>query len=179
MSPIPAEFKELETFEDWKEKLSALLDEAAKIAELDTGDDAVLDRLLKLNDRLTAFQNWSDPEVDGTDELDRIAKQARQDLLESSINRRIQAIAARSADLEVAGKVLERRSIRDAAEAAAIRAEAVSEALHAVNTAVSSAISLKQSLDPVEDADFARKLEKALDSLQSIRDEIGTLARDG
>jgi len=179
MSPPPVEFRNIKTFADWKTKLRSLLVEAGAVAEMDTtGDEAGHRAVLDLNKRLTAFQLWSDPEIDGTEELDDIANQVRIDLLQDSINRRIQAIAARSATLESLSKSVEVRAAEDNAIAAHMRGEALHAALGAINSAVTAGISLEKSLDTDTDAEFAKKLKKTLNSLQELRNQVETMTRE-
>ena len=170
---IPKEFRSLATLEAWTGKLEELLQEGVAASEADRdGEAGSADRVLAIAGRLTQFQVWSDPAIDGTDALDEIAEGARRDLLDKAAAVRVNAIVSRSADLEALEKKLGRRAEEDRAAAAALRGERLLGALDAVNGSIASGMALAESLRGTDDVKLAKDLAAALETLIELRNRI-------
>lgn len=174
MSPPPAEFKTLKTFEQWRDKLSELLDEADAIA---AQDPAPQGPVLKLNKRFTDFQVWSPPDVEGVEDLDTIAENARLAMLDDAVGDRVRELANTRSVLLTLGKELERRAEQDRQAAASMRLDKLTAALPKVNDAIHAALELKQTIDAAADKDLAATVEKALDGLQRLREAVEDIVR--
>lgn len=169
MSPPPAEFKPLKTFEQWREKLSELLDEADAIGAQDPSPQAAV---LKLNKRLTDFQVWSPPDVPGLEELDDIAENARRAMLDDAVGDRVRELANTRSVLLTLGKDLERRAEQDRQTAAFMRMDKLSAALPKVNEAIHAALELRQVVDDATDEDLLATVDNAIEGLQKLRDIV-------
>jgi hypothetical protein len=174
VSPPPAEFKPLKTFEQWRDKLTELLDDADTIGAQDPSPQA---QVLKLNKRLTDFQVWSPPDTPGLEDLDAIAENARLALLDDAVGDRVRELANTRSVLLMLGKELERREAEDRQAAASMRLDKLTAALPKVNDAIHAALELKQVLDGSTDKDLAVTLENALDDLQQLRETVEEIVR--
>jgi hypothetical protein len=87
------EFASLNSWNDWRAHLDAMLQQAQRIG----ADD--LDACLAMNERFDAFILHSTASDGDVDALDRIAREAGRALLMAHVDERLQSLAARRSDL--------------------------------------------------------------------------------
>jgi|SRR6185295_2804389 len=161
-----SEWDKIKGFEGWSAKLRELLTAAQKIS----GSNDVQERI-DLSQRFTDFIVNSEG-GDDIAQLDEIAKKASVDLLQAGINDRLAAMAARTSDLAVLAKTLESQTGKNEAAASSIRLDKLHNTASALTDAVRSVNELRAVLKEGEDDELIAKLEKLVNSLQSVRTAV-------
>ncbi|HSO07699.1 MAG TPA: hypothetical protein VLW45_10680 [Pelomicrobium sp.] len=151
----------------WRRKLQTLTEEAKALA-LD--DD--LEKRFALVDRLNAFILHSRPNNQSIQALDAIAADTATSLMQATVAERLQALAERGAELALLTKELEGHAAAAAASAQSIRLERARKAVDSMTETVSSLKELKRLLGSSDDAELARGVEQAINTLQRIRNAI-------
>lgn len=170
---IPKDLEGLATLEAWRDKLAELLEAATRAAKEDrAGTAGAAKVILEVADRLTQFQVWSDPALEGTNDLDEIANTARRDLLDGAVTERVNRLASRSADLEVLEKTLERRAAQDQAKASAMRGDRLLSALDSLNRSITDGVALAGSLLGAADDVLKKDLQSTLATMTKLRDKL-------
>jgi hypothetical protein len=161
-----SEWDKIKGFDGWSAKLRELLAESTKIS---ASND--LEERLDLSQRFTDFIVNSDGE-DGVAQLDEIARKAGADLLLAGINERLTSMAARSGELAVLVKSLGAQTEKNEAAASSIRLDKLHKTASALTDAVRSVNELRAVLKAGEDDQLIAKLDKLVDSLQSVRSAV-------
>src|SRR5688572_27393689 len=111
-----SEWDNLKTYEDWKNKLAELMDEARRASQ--ANDDAAL---ISIAPRLRTFVQKSRPNTPEVLALDRIAADAQRALTLQLASDAIARIEARTSALLVLGKTLQQIGARAEADASVLR----------------------------------------------------------
>jgi hypothetical protein len=154
----------LSTFDDWKEKLREILDEGRKASEENDNEDR-----LAICQQLLTFIDKSPASLDGTDGLDDVAieAQAHQKLSEEVVDDALAQIHARTAEIVVLTKSIDRVASKAESAAADLRLELAHSAIDALTGAVRAAESLiKEVRKNGADADFAKSLSDLIKALE-------------
>lgn len=151
----------------WRQKLQALAGEAKTLA---LSDD--LEKRFALCDRLNAFIAHSRPNSKAIQALDEIAADLATSLMQATVEERLQALAERGAELALLTKELEGRAAAAAASAQSIRLERARKAVDSVTETVNSLKELRRLLGSGDDAELARGVEQAINTLQRVRNAI-------
>jgi hypothetical protein len=151
----------------WRKKLHALAEEAKALALVDD-----LEKRFALCDRLNAFIVNSRPNDKTIQALDAIAADTATSLMQATVDERLQGLAERGAELALLTKQLEGHAAAADASAQALRLECARKTVDAVTETVSSLKELKRLLGSGDDAELARGVEQAINTLQRIRNAI-------
>ncbi len=162
----------------WRDNLADLLEQARDVAQ-DTG----LDQRLAVADSLQEFimnnpQSLPDqPETAEFDEMDTIARAAHDGLLLDAITSRVAAIMAQTAELAGLTKKVQGQIAADQQAAKSIQLEKAQKVVSSVTDTVDALKDLKAQLEnqPLTEEgldDLAKKLGKAVQVLQDLRDAV-------
>lgn len=151
----------------WRQKLHALADEARALALTDD-----LEKRFALCDRLNAFIARSRPNNKSIQALDEIAADLATSLMQATVEERLQALAERGAELALLTKELEGRAAAAAASAQSIRLERARKAVDSLTETVNSLKELRRLLGSGDDAELAKGVEQAINTLQRVRNAI-------
>jgi hypothetical protein len=113
-----SESDDIQGFDDWRGKLDELLAEAEAVAR-----DEALEPRLALNERLKQFILRSGPNSPDILALDRLAADARKALMQDTVGRRLEALAASTSELLRLTKQVQTASTANEAAAASLRLE--------------------------------------------------------
>jgi len=157
-----------DSVENWRTKLSALLDQGKTAAA--SGDSAAVRRVSKA---LTQFVIDSPGALgEGILALDEIAQGAVSDFLIEDINRQVDAIAARTAELARLTKQMEAQAAQTAEEANSIRLQRAHAVVETLTKSVGALVDLRVALKEGDDAQLAKRIEEALGIITSVRDAV-------
>jgi hypothetical protein len=163
------EFDGLMGFEQWRDKLLSLLEEAASMKQ-----DASMQARVLMSGRLRSFMVAS-PADEAIDALDPVAAEAARGVLEQGIEARLASLAARTAELKAVTRDLERRADEARRAASALRLEKTTAAVRSVTESIASLRELAGSL-AAADGDLATRVKDAVDALQAARAKLEGLA---
>jgi len=185
---MASEFDNIQDLTGWRNKLDELLAVARTVA---SNDD--IDARLDVSDRLTKFIIKNPPSTPGDptsseyDLMDRVARDASNALLLTTIQERVASIVSRTTELAALRKKIDSRTAANREEAASIRLEKARRVVDATTQAVAAITDLKKELeDAVVDAgagvasssdftELARKLDALISRIQSVRSEVETV----
>jgi hypothetical protein len=162
-----SEWDKIKGFEAWTAKLRELLTAAQKVS---ASND--LQERIDLSQRFTDFVVNSEADDGDVHALDDIAKKASVDLLLAGINERLASMACRSSDLAGLSKALCAQAGKNETAAASIRLDRLHNTASALTDAVRSVNELRAVLKAGEDDQLLGKLDKLVDSLQSVRTAV-------
>jgi adenine-specific DNA methylase len=156
------------SFDDWKTSLRELLDDARKA--VNANDDDAVDAVYG---DLENFIVASDDTIAGVAELDRVARQTMRDLVVDAVQRNVQAIADRTADVAELEKRFAKESAANNSIAAGLRLERVRAVLDASTQTIASLRALAEALPTATDPDAA-KLEKQINDVIAALGKLHT-----
>jgi len=158
-------------YEGWRDKLSELLDEAARAAR-----ESDIDRRFGVSDRLLMFMRKSYPNDESIRALDDIARQAAADLMMTTIEERLAAISQRTGQYLQLTKAFEARAAENEAAAASIRLEHVMNVIDSTTKTIESVRELKESLkDTAGDRKVAAMIDDTIEAIEKLRSRVGKL----
>jgi hypothetical protein len=165
------EFDGIEGIDGWRTKLKSLLDESRQIA---LEDD--LDRRLKMSDRLTTFILESRPNTAEIQDLDKIAHETASALLLGSIEKRLEAITARTGELIRLTKEFGNQAEHNKEMAASIRLENLIVTIHSATETINAAKKFKESLkNTVKEGKIAVLVDETVSAVEKLRSALGKL----
>ncbi len=165
------EFKGIEGIDGWRTKLKSLLDESKQIA---LEDD--LEKRLKMSDRLTAFILESRPNTAEIQDLDKIADDTASALLLDSIEKRLEAITARTGELIRLTKEFGSQAEHNKEMAASIRLKNIIATIHSATETINTAKKFKESLkDTVKEGKIAVLVDETVSAVEKLRSTLGKL----
>src|SRR5262245_61483182 len=150
---MATEFDRIKNLDGWRAKLDELLEIARDAAK---NDD--LDARLAIADRLTQFiiRNppvvMEDPATAEYDDMDRIAREAHDALLLTSIEERVAGIMSRTAELATLRKRVEGRTAANRAAASSIRLEKARHVVDSTTATVAAMMDLKKDIERAADS---------------------------
>ena len=153
--------------DEWTAKLRMVLDDAKKAAQ----DDDLGPRL-EVVDRLTDFIEESFPNDARVHAFDNISAQAATGLLEQTIEKRLQNIAARNVELARLNKTFEAATASAQEEAATLRLGRVRSVLTVLDQGLSAIKDLRDVLKTGTDRELTASLDKALGAIQDVRAQL-------
>ncbi|MHC4105204.1 MAG: hypothetical protein ACYSR9_09705 [Planctomycetota bacterium] len=166
-----SEFNGITGFNGWSAKLKSLLEEARVIAQQND-----LDERLTMSDRLTDFILESRPDTPEIKELDRIANETATALLKQSIEERLMAIIARTAEYKRLTKEFQTQAKHNEADAESIRLKSIIQTVDSATVMIDSAKKLKVSLKKnAGDKNVAALIDETVAAIESLRSRIGML----
>ena len=152
----------LESFSDWSDTLNQLLKQVE--AALKSGDIAQRTAVQRL---LSDFCSHSPDRLAA--QLDVIARQTMDDMLNKAIDEALSSIASRSADLAMHAKVIS--AVAESAErrAASIRLDKAKQVIDSTTSTIVSLTSLRQALgEGVDDKVVVARIDKAVKAIQDL-----------
>jgi hypothetical protein len=158
-----SEFDDIKGFDGWKAKLDELLNAAKQAAG--ANDNAALDAIA---DRLTEFtiESWPDtPEIKA---LDKIAGDTATRLRKQGIEGKLDAIAARSAELARLAKDFDQAATANTQQAADIRLARTREVLDAATSTVTTLTRFRETLKSGDDAALIAQVDQILGALDAL-----------
>lgn len=162
-----SEFDNIEGFEDWKEKLNALLAEAKRAV---VSND--LDKCSDVARRLTRFTVESFPDTPDIKELDRKAAEAAATLGRQSIDGMLAELATHTADVARLAEKFDAAAKANAAEANSIRLKSSRQVIDSVTGTVNAINQFRETLDVREDKKLLDDLKTVVSSLQKLRKAV-------
>jgi hypothetical protein len=163
------EFDGINSLQGWKDKLAEILQQVEAAAK--GNDDDARD---KAGDRLHAFIMNSSPSSPEITALDDIAAQARKDLANETISRRIAAIGERTVELTRLGKQFEAQASANVAQAASIRLDRLHGAVDSLTDSVRALTQLRAVLLDGTDDELVGSLDRVISSVSKLRGTIET-----
>ena len=163
-----SEFDNISGFSGWKAKLDELLTEAKSAAG--ANDESALNAIA---DRLTEFTIESWPDTPDIKALDRIAGETATRIRKEGIEGKLDAIAARSAELVKLAKDFDQAAQANAHAAADIRLTQTREVLDAAATTVTTLKRFRETLKTAGDATTVAEIDGILSSLEALRRRMG------
>jgi len=165
------EFQGIEGIDGWRTKLNSLLDEAKQIA---SGDD--LEPRLKMSERLTDFILESRPNTAEIQKLDKIAEETATALLLDSIEKRLEAITARTGEFIRLTKEFDSQAEQNKEIAESIRLKNIIATVNSATETVNAAMKLKESLkDNVKEGKIAELIDETVAVVEKLRSNLGKL----
>ena len=158
-------------FAEWSQKLAELLKEAGAAAQ-----QTDVTARFALSTRLTEFIINSQPNSPAIRKLDAIADQARQGLLHTIIEERLQAISAQTSELALLTKEFQAQTATNTASAASIRLERARHVVTALTDSVRTLAEFRTILETGRDDELARSLDRIISSIQKLRNEVEQIA---
>jgi hypothetical protein len=152
--------------EAWEAVLNELLAKARSAAS--KGEEGEAERK-EISDLLVEFVRRSRPNDEEILALDEVASKAAIDLLKTTIDGRIEGIAARSTELARLGKQFEILAEKGKADAASIRLERIREVAQGLTATVASLQGLKATLTEGSDEELAAAIERGIKQVQDLR----------
>ena len=165
------EFKGIEGVDGWRTKLKSLLDESKQIA---LEDD--LEKRLKMSDRLTAFILESRPNTAEIQDLDKIADETASALLLNSIEKRLEAITARTGEFIRWAKEFDSQAELNKEISESIRFKNLVATIHSTTETINAAKKFKESLkDTVKEGKIAVLVDETVSAVEKLRSTLGKL----
>ena len=166
-----SKFNGITGLDGWSAKLKLLLEEAKLVAQQDE-----LNERLTMCDRLTDFILESRPDTPEIKELDRIAKETATALLKQSIEERLMAIIARTAEYKRLTKEFETQAMQNQVTAESIRLKSIIQTVESATELINSAKELKDSLkENARDKKVAELIDETVRAIETLRSRIGKL----
>jgi hypothetical protein len=159
-----SEFDGISDFDGWRRKLDALLNEAKAAAG--ANDESALESIA---DRLTEFTIESWPDTAEVKALDKIAGDTATRLRKQGIEGKLDAIAARSAELAKLADDFDQAAGANAAKAAGIRLAQTREVVDSATRTVDTLTRFRDSLKSGNDAALISELDKIVAALDALR----------
>jgi hypothetical protein len=164
-----SEFDGISGFDGWKKKLDELLAEARKAAGANDEKG-----LVAIADRLTEFtiESWPDtPEIKA---LDKIAGETATRLRKQGIEGKLDAIAARSAEVGRLAQGFDQAATANAAKAASIRLTRTREVLDTATSTVDTLKRFRETLKSGDDGALIAEVNQIVESLETLRKSVGS-----
>ena len=136
-----SEFDGITGIDGWGKKLKELLTDAKQIARQND-----IDKQLEMSDRLTDFMHESRPNTPEIKKLDNIAEEAAASILRQSIEERLAAVTARTAEYVRLAKDFESQAQENRDSADSIRLKNITQVVNSATGMIKSAKNLKESL---------------------------------
>jgi hypothetical protein len=165
------EFNGIEGIEGWKTKLKSMLAEAKQISSEDG-----LEPRLKMSERLTEFILESRPNTAEIQKLDRIAEESASALLLDSIEKRLNAITARTGEFIRLTKEFDTQAEQNKEIAESIRLKNIIATVDSATETINAAKKLKESLkDNVKEGKIAELIDETVSAVEKLRSNLGKL----
>ena len=164
-----SEFDGIKGFAGWKAKLDELLNAAKQAAGANDENG-----LKAIADRLTEFtiESWPDtPEIKA---LDKIAGDTATRLRKQGIEGKLDAIAARSAELAQLAKDFDQAAAANTQQAADIRLARTREVLDAATSTVTTLTRFRETLKSGDDAALIVQVDQILGALDALSKQVKT-----
>jgi len=159
-----SEWDEIQGFDDWRGKLDELLSEAETVAR-----DEALEPRLALNERLKQFILRSGPNTPDVMALDKLAADARKALMQDTVGRRLEALAASTGELLRLTKQVQVASTANETAAASLRLEKSHQVVSSLTESVRALGELRAVLKDGADDALVQNLERVMGSIQRLR----------
>ena len=162
-----SEFDNISGFAGWKAKLDELLNAAKQAAGAndESGLNAIADRLTEFT-----IESWPDtPEIKA---LDRIAGDTATRLRKQGIEGKLDAIAARSAELAKLAQGFDQAATANAQQAADIRLARTREVLDAATSTVTTLTRFRETLKSGDDAALIVEVDRILTALDALQKRV-------
>ena len=164
-----SEFDDIKGFGGWRAKLDELLGAARKAAE--ANDETAL---AAIADRLTEFTIASWPDTPEIKALDRVAGDTATRLRKQGIEGKLDAIAARTAELDKLAKDFDQAAKANADKAADIRLARAREVLDTATATVKTLTRFRETLKSGDDAALINEVDKIVGALEALRTRVKT-----
>jgi hypothetical protein len=162
-----SEFDDINGFDGWRKKLDELLGEARSAAE--SNDETAL---LAVADRLTQFTIESWPDTTEIKALDQVAGDTATRLRKQGIEGKLDAIAARTAEVEKLAKDFDQAAQVNTDKADSIRLKRVREVIDTATSAVTTLTRFRDTLKSGDDAALIAEVNTILAGLDSLRKRV-------
>lgn len=162
-----SEWDNIEGLDGWSAKLEELLEEAEQAAQRPD-----LESRLVLNHRFTEFIVKSTPNTPEIVALDAIAEQTRAGLMRSTIEERLEAISARTAELARLTKKFRAQAEVAQASAASIRLERARRVVDSLTESIRALKDFRGMLEAGTEDDLTKSIERVVSSIQKLRSEV-------
>ncbi len=165
-----SEFDGLEGVEEWRAKLMELLDAAEDAAEQEDWPPR-----REASKRLKQFILRSSPNTAEILALDRIATEARTDLLLATIDERLASIANRQAELVRLSKSMAEVTEASLESAASIRLERARRVVDSLTGTIERLREFKSTLEAGTAEDVPANIDALIESIRDLRGRIDDL----
>ena len=165
-------WKNLKGVNAWLPELKTLLAEARAAAEQSTFKPR-----LEVAEFLAGFIQESFPQSEEMDELDAMAERAATDIMLTTVDERLAAIAARTAEYVRLEKHLHAAAERGESAAASIRLKGIQNLIETTTRTILSAKALAASLDDanVDEKKLAALIGKTVAAVEKLRTSVAGL----
>jgi hypothetical protein len=164
-----SEFDDISGFAGWRKKLDDLLAEASKAAG--ANDEA---GLLSIADRLTEFTIASWPDTPEIKALDQIAGDTATRLRKQGIEGKLDAIAARTAEIATLAQDFDQAATTNTATAADIRLTRIKEVVDTATATVTTLTRFRETLKTADDATLIAEVDQIVGALQALSTRVKT-----
>ena len=162
-----SEFDDISGLGGWRGKLDDLLAEARKAAE--ANDEA---KLVTIADRLTEYTLESTPKTREIKALDDIAAATATRLRKQGIEGKIDAIAARTAQLDKLAKSFDSAAQANTDKAADIRLTRAREVLDTATATVETLTRFRETLKTGNDAALIAQVDQIVGALATLQKNV-------
>lgn len=158
----------IKTIDGWQAKLQEILAAAEAASNADN-----FDQIQDARSRLVEFITHSVPDsASEIQEMDEIAKKARKDLVERSIDKRLKSLSDRTSELAKLTKTVTAQAEASAAKAGSIRLERAQNAVTSLTDTVSQLKDFSDTLETGTDEELSKSVSDIIGSIQSLRNKI-------
>lgn len=164
-----SEFDGISGFKGWRSKLDELLDAAKQAAGAndESGLNAIADRLTEFT-----IESWPDtPEIKA---LDKIAGDTATRLRKQGIEGKLDAIAARSAELAQIAQQFDQAAAVNTDKASSIRLKRAREVFDTATATVQTITRFRDALKTDDDAALIAELNTIVAALERLRARVKT-----
>ena len=162
-----SEFDDISGLSGWRGKLDDLLAAARKAAE--ANDEA---GLVSIADRLTEFTLESTPKTPDIKALDDIAADAATRLRKQGIEGKLDAIAARTAQLDKLAQSFDTAAQANTDKAADIRLTRAREVLNTATATVDTLTRFRETLKTGDDAALIAQVDQIVGALATLQKNV-------
>ena len=162
-----SEFQDIKGFPAWRTKLDDLLGEARAAA---AANDEV--ELMAIADRLTEFTIESWPDTPEMKALDRVAGDTATRLRKKGIEGKLDAIAARTAELDRLARSFDAAAQANTDKAADIRLTRAREVLDTATTTVQTLKRFRETLKTSDDAALIAQVDQIVGALGTLQKNV-------